>query len=152
MLSGPASHLLPPPGHRLRLTLATGLRKKARKCGYTVGELTGPGRLRGNAVESNSTESQFALLAERLPQLVWLTRPDGSHDYFNRRWYDFTGLTPAQSLGSQWRSAVHPDDLPIVDASWSKALATGGTYEAEYRLRAAAGHFCWVLSRGLRQP
>ena len=149
MLSGPASHLLPPPGHRLRLTLATGLRKKARKCGYTVGELTGPGRLRGNAVESNSTESQFALLAERLPQLVWLTRPDGSHDYFNRRWYDFTGLTPAQSLGTQWRSAVHPDDLPIVDASWSKALATGGTYEAEYRLRAAAGHFCWVLSRGL---
>jgi PAS domain S-box-containing protein len=100
-------------------------------------------------VESNNIESQFALLAERLPQLVWLTRPDGSHDYFNRRWYDFTGLTPAQSLGRQWRSAVHPEDLPAVDARWREALATGGTYEVEYRVRAAAGHFCWVLSRGL---
>jgi PAS domain S-box-containing protein len=100
-------------------------------------------------VEFNSQESQFAVLAERLPQLVWWTRPDGYHDYFNRRWYEITGLTPAQSLGHRWRAIVHPDDLATVDARWKEALASGGPYEAEYRLRAASGHYCWVLSRGL---
>lgn len=94
-------------------------------------------------------ESQFAMLAERLPQLVWCTRPDGYHEYFNQRWCAFTGLSPEQSLGRGWRSAVHPDDLPRVDEAWRKALASGEPYEAEFRVRAAAGHFCWVLSRAM---
>lgn len=97
----------------------------------------------------NETESQFAALAERLPQLVWSTRADGYHDYFNRRWYDFTGLTVEQSLGRGWRSAVHPEDLPRVNERWRAALAAGDTYEVEYRIKSAAGHFCWVLSRGI---
>jgi PAS domain S-box-containing protein len=100
-------------------------------------------------VKFSNAESQFAMLAERLPQLVWFTRPDGYHDYFNRRWYDFTGLSAEQCMGRGWRSAVHPEDLPNVDNCWRSALASGDTYEAEYRLRSASGHYCWVLSRGL---
>ena len=89
------------------------------------------------------------MLAERLPHLVWWTRPDGYHEFFNRRWYDLTGLTPAQSLGRQWRAAIHQDDLPQVDSRWSEAIASGQPYEAEHRIRTAAGHYCWALSRGL---
>ncbi|WP_210496826.1 sensor histidine kinase [Microvirga antarctica] len=97
----------------------------------------------------NHSESQFATLAERLPQLVWSTRPDGFHDYFNRQWYDFTGLSPEQSVGSGWRSAVHTDDLKTVDWLWAVALAAGEPYEVEYRIRSASGAFSWVLSRGM---
>lgn len=95
------------------------------------------------------TESQFAVLAESLPQLVWSTRPDGYHDYFNRRWCEFTGLSSAQSLGEGWSTAIHPDDWPEVQSRWRTALETGRPYESEYRIRRADGSYAWVLSRGM---
>jgi len=100
-------------------------------------------------VDFNETESQFAVLAESLPQLVWSTRPDGYHDYFNRRWSEFTGLTSEQSAGEGWSKAVHPDDLPIVQDLWRTALATGGLFEGEYRIRRIDGGYSWVLSRAM---
>jgi PAS domain S-box-containing protein len=100
-------------------------------------------------VNFKATESQFATLAERLPHLVWSTRADGFCDYFNGRWYEFTGLSAEQSLGTAWRSAVHPDDQASVNAAWLEALAQGTPFEAEYRLRGASGRYCWVLARGL---
>ena len=95
----------------------------------------------------NETENQFAVLAESLPQLVWSVRPEGYHDYFNRRWHEFTGLTPEQSVGAGWHQAVHPDDLPGVQARWEQSLEAGLPYECEYRIRNAAGGYEWVLSR-----
>nr|WP_279306661.1 PAS domain-containing protein [Microvirga solisilvae] len=106
----------------------------------------GPREIR---VDFNATENQFAVLAESLPQLVWSARADGSHDYFNRRWHDFTGLTPEQSLGQGWQNAVHPKDLPHVHEQWRIALAHGAPYEAEFRVRNAAGQYEWVLSRAM---
>jgi PAS domain S-box-containing protein len=104
---------------------------------------------RGTRVDFNETESQFAVLAESLPQLVWSTRPDGYYDYFNRRWHEFTGLTPEQSFGEGWSSAVHPDDLPFVLNLWRAALEAGQPFEGEYRIRRADGAFCWMLSRAI---
>jgi len=98
-------------------------------------------------VNFNETENQFAVLAESLPQLVWSVRPEGYHDYFNRRWHEFTGLTPEQSIGEGWHRAVHPDDLPQVQARWRQSLETGQPYECEHRIRNAAGSYEWVLSR-----
>jgi PAS domain S-box-containing protein len=98
-------------------------------------------------VNFNETENQFAVLAEFLPQLVWSVRPEGYHDYFNRRWHEFTGLTPEQSVGAGWHQAVHPDDLPGVQARWEQSLEAGLPYECEYRIRNAAGGYEWVLSR-----
>ena len=95
----------------------------------------------------NETENQFAVLAESLPQLVWSVRPEGYHDYFNRRWHELTGLTPEQSIGDGWHRAVHPDDLPQVQARWRQSLETGQPYECEHRVRNAAGRYEWVLSR-----
>src|SRR3954454_9205705 len=95
------------------------------------------------------TETQFAILAESLPQLVWTTDPDGYHDYFNRRWYEFTGLDPDRSMGEGWTAIIHPDDIGRVLESWSHALSTGSPYEVEYRLRSAQQDYCWVLGRAL---
>lgn len=100
-------------------------------------------------VDFNATENQFAILAESLPQLVWSARSDGSHDYFNRRWQEFTGLTPEDSQGEGWLNAVHPDDLADVRGQWREAVATGLPYEAEYRVRNAEGRYEWVLSRAM---
>jgi len=98
---------------------------------------------------TTDSDDQLVLLAERLPQLVWFTGPDGYHDYFNRRWYTLTGMTAEECHGQGWRNAVHPDDRPHVDRRWREALAAGELYEAEYRLRRADGAYCWMLSRGL---
>lgn len=113
------------------------------------GEFTNNVESEGIRVASSDSDDQLTLLAERLPQLVWFTGPDGQHDYFNRRWYDLTGMTAEQCLGGGWKDAVHPDDRAHVDRRWAEALAAGDHYEAEYRLRNADGGYCWMLSRGL---
>ncbi|MCG7394779.1 PAS domain-containing protein [Microvirga sp. ACRRW] len=100
-------------------------------------------------MDFNATENQFAVLAESLPQLVWSARADGSHDYFNRRWHEFTGLTPEQCLGDGWQVAVHPKDLPEIQAQWRRSVETGVPYECEYRIRNASGRYEWMLSRAV---
>jgi PAS domain S-box-containing protein len=100
-------------------------------------------------VDFKETEAQFAVLAESLPQLVWSSRPDGSVDYVNRRWCDFTGLSGEHFLGDGWEAAIHPDDLPQVLGRWQRSLGTGQDYEWEYRVRNAAGDYEWFLSRAI---
>lgn len=106
----------------------------------------GPKEIR---VDFNETENHFAILAESLPQLVWSARSDGSYDYFNRRWYEFTGLTPEQSQGEGWQQAVHPKDLSQLRTQWRQSIETGSPYEIEHRLRNAAGRYEWVISRAV---
>lgn len=100
-------------------------------------------------MDFNGTEGQFAILAESLPQLVWSARPDGYHDYFNRRWHEFTGLTTEQSLGQGWSAAVHPDDLSSVQELWREAMEKGQPFGGEYRIRRFDGQYCWMLGRGI---
>jgi PAS domain S-box-containing protein len=94
-------------------------------------------------------ESQFRILAETMPQLVWTTDPEGYHDYFNRRLYEFTGLKPHEAIGDGWMAVVHPDDRARVREEWQRALATGKLYEIELRLRGADRRYHWFLGRAL---
>ena len=90
----------------------------------------------------------LAVLADMMPQLVWSTRPDGFHDYYNRRWYDYTGSTREQTEGAGWSTLLHADDLERSIARWQLALETGEPYEIEYRIRRASdGVFRWFLGR-----
>ena len=107
------------------------------------------GQAFGDKAALQETEDQFRVLAETLPQLVWTTRPDGYHDYFNRRWYEFTGLKAEQSIGDGWYAAVHHDDRPLAEERWRRALATGKLYEIEYRIRSGTGRYRWFLGRAL---
>jgi PAS domain S-box-containing protein len=95
------------------------------------------------------SEARLATLTEAMPQLVWTADANGDVEYFNRRWYDFTGTTRAQSVGRGWIRTVHPDDQPIVKERWEQALGRGEPTEIESRLRGADGRYQWFLSRGV---
>ncbi|WP_166679022.1 PAS domain-containing protein [Paraburkholderia sp. BL6665CI2N2] len=95
------------------------------------------------------SEQQYRDLTEALPQLLWLTRPDGWHVYFNQKWCAYTGLTLEESNGHGWNHAFHPDDRQRAWERWKQATETGEAYEIEYRLRRADGSYHWVLGRAL---
>ena len=84
-----------------------------------------------------------------MPQLVWVTRPDGYHEWYNRRWYEYTGTTSTESAGEGWNNFFHPDDQNRARARWQHSLATGETYEVEYRCRRHDGVYRWFLGRAL---
>lgn len=95
------------------------------------------------------SEAELRTLAEAMPQIVWITRPDGWHIHFNQRWMDYTGLTLEQSLGHGWNPPFHPDDRPRAAELWQQATESGEPYEIEYRLRRADGVYRWMLGRAL---
>jgi diguanylate cyclase (GGDEF)-like protein/PAS domain S-box-containing protein len=93
-------------------------------------------------------ELYFRTLSEAVPEIMWTSDPDGTDDYFNRKWFDFTGMTLEQSRGAGWTAVVHPDDLPTCLEQWDNARLKGMPYTVEYRLRASDGVYRWFLCRG----
>lgn len=100
-------------------------------------------------VETALRESDrwFRQLADSMPQMVWSTRPDGYHDFYNQRWYDFTGLDYERTRDQGWADLLHPDDYELTFQRWRHALETGELYETEYRMRQHDGRYCWLLAR-----
>ena len=92
-------------------------------------------------------DAQFRSVADAMPQIVWSTLPDGFHDYFNRVWYEFTGVPEGSTDGEGWSGMFHPDDQEEAWARWRHSLATGEPYEIEYRLRHRSGEYRWTLGR-----
>src|SRR5207249_2726248 len=78
-----------------------------------------------------------------------LARADGSNIFWNQWWYDYTGLTRAESEGFDWVQAVHPEHRDRLVDSWRQALASGGEWNTEAPLRRADGQYRWHLGRGL---
>lgn len=95
------------------------------------------------------SELQFRTLADTMPQMVWSTRPDGYHDYYNARWYEYTGMPEGSTDGEGWNGMFHPDDQERAWTRWRESLATGEPYQIEYRLRNYAGEYRWTLGRAL---
>ncbi len=89
--------------------------------------------------EIRASEIRFRTLADAIPQIVWTADSTGRIDFFNHRWFEYTGLTIQQSLDDGWRLLIHPDDLPLYIKEWEHALMTGDTYEVTFRLRRAVG-------------
>ena len=95
------------------------------------------------------SERRFEMLADAIPQMAWSTTPEGVPDYFNVRWYEYTGGRPGDHFGVQWIEVVHPDDRERAGQVWQDAVARGDFYEVEYRLRRADGEYRWTLARGM---
>ena len=94
---------------------------------------------------------EFRLIAEAMPQFVWTASPDGTIDYLNRRWIQYTGvdLDELRRRGENV-GLVHPDELPETWRLWKAALKSGEPYEQEYRLRRAGdGSYRWFLARAV---
>ncbi|GAC1578266.1 MAG: hypothetical protein NVS3B5_10810 [Sphingomicrobium sp.] len=99
--------------------------------------------------ERDERTQRFVTLADTMPQMVWSTLPDGFHDYYNARWYEFTGVPQGSTDGEGWNGMFHPDDQELAWAKWRHSLETGDPYEIEYRLRDRHGDYRWVLGRAL---
>ncbi|WP_197279360.1 PAS domain-containing sensor histidine kinase [Devosia sp. A16] len=95
------------------------------------------------------SELRFRTLADTMPQMVWSTLPDGFHDYYNARWYEFTGVPQGSTDGEGWNGMFHPDDQERAWAVWRHSLATGDPYRIEYRLKHHSGAYRWVLGQAL---
>ena len=95
------------------------------------------------------SELRFRTLADAMPQMVWSTLPDGFHDYYNARWYEFTGVPLGSTDGEGWNNMFHPEDQERAWAVWQNSLATGEPYQIEYRLRHHSGDYRWTLGLAL---
>lgn len=100
-----------------------------------------------SVVDAGRGDDSFRNLVDALPQLIYIAGEDGEIAYFNRYWYDFTGLPAGVTRTGDWYDAIHPDDLPEIMAARKRALHTGQAFEAEYRLRRRDGVYRWHLGR-----
>ena len=96
------------------------------------------------------SETKFRAIANSIDQMVWSSLPDGYHDYYNDRWYEYTGVPPGSTDGEAWKNMFHPDDRERTWAEWHHSLETGERYRIEYRLRHRSGRYRWGL--GSAQP
>jgi PAS domain S-box-containing protein len=95
------------------------------------------------------SEQSFRMVADNIPQLIWTNNGKGKADYFNLRWYEYSGLTYQDSVGLGWEAIVHPDDAARAKQQWRQALAARKVFEAEYRLRRHDGAYHWHIGRNV---
>lgn len=95
-----------------------------------------------------TAEAHFRTLAENIPILCWMARSDGHVFWYNPRWYDYTGRSPADQEGWGWASVIDPVILPAVETLWRRSLETGEPFEMTFPIRGADGAYRPFLTRG----
>jgi formate hydrogenlyase transcriptional activator len=94
-----------------------------------------------------NSEDRFRVMVDAIPTLAWCSLADGSAEFFNQRWHDYTGLSPQESQRWGWRVTIHPEDLKKSLEKWRALLASGEPGELEARLRRHDGEYRWFLFR-----
>ncbi|HEX4644377.1 MAG TPA: PAS domain-containing protein, partial [Verrucomicrobiae bacterium] len=92
------------------------------------------------------SESQLRLVIDTIPTMAWILRPDGTVEFLNQRWLDYSGISLEEALQNPLRT-LHPDDVPRALKKWSADMAAGVQSEDEMRLRRADGEYRWFLVR-----
>jgi PAS domain S-box-containing protein len=95
------------------------------------------------------SEARLRTIVDAIPQLAWMTDAEGAVQWYNRRWYDFTGETQERMAGWGWLEVQHPDHAAEVEARYRTAIAAGGPWEDTFPMRGADGCYRWFLSRAL---
>lgn len=98
-------------------------------------------------MQIEASEKEFRLLADSMPQIVWSADSSGMLDYFNQVWFDYSGSNFEQNRGVGWAQFVHPEDIPLTQERWQKALVSCEPYENEFRLRHHSGEYRWHVAR-----
>jgi PAS domain S-box-containing protein len=100
--------------------------------------------------QAELSEQRYRDLADAMPQIVWTARPDGYLDYFNRRWFAYTGFARERGCPPDgWASVAHAEDLPPALARWYESVRTGNEFVTECRFGRADGAYRWHLIRAL---
>lgn len=95
------------------------------------------------------SQERYRNLANAIPQIVWVARPNGMVDFFNQQWFSYTGMTFEQSEVWGWKRAIHPEELQHYMDRWGDALKGGISFEIHCRLRRFDGVYRWHLVRAL---
>jgi PAS domain S-box-containing protein len=100
-----------------------------------------------NARIATAAEDELRALFDVMPQSGWTARPDGFRDFYNRRWYEYSGTTPEQMEGAGWKTLHDPEMLPLVVRQYEESFRTGTPFEMDYPLRRSDGVFRWFRTR-----
>ena len=95
------------------------------------------------------SEERYRSLANAIPQVVYLTSPDGKTEMVNQRWEQYSGVAAEKSINLDCIAWVHPDDAQAHTAHWLQCLQSGSIFEHEYRLRDKNGEYRWHLARAV---
>jgi PAS domain S-box-containing protein len=101
---------------------------------------------------TGDSDATWRTLSEAMPNLAWMSSPDGKLLWFNDRWREYTGLDSESSIarqGTDWGGLIHPDDFRAVIDGWREALSREKLYEIESRIRRSDGAYRWFLTRGV---
>lgn len=96
-----------------------------------------------------TSEERFRTLANSIPQMVWITDDKGSINWYNERWYKYTGSTFEEMKGWGWKKIHHPDSVEEITAKFNNAIEKKVAWEDTFRLRSASGEYRWFLSRAI---
>ncbi len=96
-----------------------------------------------------ASQQYYQKLAEAIPPIVWTADATRAVNYWNQRWYDYTGLSEVESMGLAGVSTVHPDERADTLAKWSESITNGEPFEIEYRIRRWDGEYHWFISRAI---
>jgi PAS domain S-box-containing protein len=99
--------------------------------------------------EIRKSEDRLRRIIDTIPTMAWSTEPDGSAEFLNRGWLEFTGRTGNEARGWGWKNVIHPEDSKALIDKWRASIATGNPFEAEARFRLADGQYRWCLCRGV---
>ncbi len=91
----------------------------------------------------------FQIIAEGIPEILWTARPDGSVDWYNGRWYEYTGRSTLEAGAPGHAAVQHPDDVARVQERWERSVASGEPFEIDTRMRRRDGVYRWFLNRAL---
>ncbi|WP_168196607.1 response regulator [Bdellovibrio sp. ZAP7] len=94
---------------------------------------------------------RYRSLADAIPHIIWRAKADGTFDYFNKGWTDYTGLTIEQSLGSGWQSVAVEEDLREFLKTWMMAMSDGRSFETECRMVNKEGEARWFWVRAVSE-
>ena len=97
--------------------------------------------------QAQKSEGRLRLIIDTIPTLAWSARSDGSVDFLNQPWLNYTGLTAEQAQDWGWTRAIHPDDVKKLENYWRSVLASGEPGETAVRLRRFDGGYRWFLFR-----
>lgn len=95
------------------------------------------------------SEAMIRTFADTMPQMAFIADKTGAITYFNKRWYDYISTDGTEGWGWKDRPVHHPDDLARTIKTWKHSIATGETYEIDYRLRRHDGEYRWHLGRAV---
>src|SRR5260370_21863380 len=105
-----------------------------------------------DALEKLSQEAAgLQNVIDTVPSFLWTSLPDGSKEYLNKRWYEYTGLPLEQGKGWGWKVVVHPDDLDRLVREWLALVDARKPGELETRIRRNDGEYRWFLIRVVPQ-